>query len=66
MRNDCPFSSFNVACYKGLINVTFVLSRSVDTTDIAWLNTHLVDGMWFITAEEDTIKIVVKFYEEDK
>lgn len=65
MCNDCPFSSFNVASYKSFMDVTFIVSTSVRPNDLGWLNTHLVDGRWFITAEDDSIRIIVRFENKD-
>ena len=63
---DCPFSSFNVVSYKTFIEVTFIVATSVNPTALGWLNTHLVNGRWFITAEADSVRIVVRFVDEDK
>lgn len=62
---DCPFSSFYFVSYKSFIDVTFIVSTSVNPTDLGWLNTHLVDGRWFITAENDSIRIIVRFEDKD-
>lgn len=65
MCNDCPFNSFNVVSYKSFIDVTFIVATSVKPNDLGWLNTHLVDGRWFITAENDSIRIIVRFEDKD-
>lgn len=63
---DCPFSRFTVTTYKGFIEVKFIITDSICPEDLGWLNTHLVDGRWFITTGVSIISLVVRFFENDE
>lgn len=63
---DCPFYTFNVQTYKTYIDVTFIVATSIKPNDLGWLNTHLIGGRWFLVAENDTIKVIVRFEDTDE
>lgn len=63
---DCPFYTFNVQTYKTYIDVTFIIATSIKPNDLGWLNTHLIGGRWFLVAENDTIKVIVRFEDTDE
>lgn len=63
---DCPFFSFSVNFYRSYIEVRFIIASSLNSEDLGWLNHHLLGGRWFLTAEENSVIIVVRFEETDK
>ena len=63
---DCPFFSFSVNFYRSYIEVRFINELSLTPENLGWLNTHLLGGRWFITAEGDSVIIVVRFEETDE
>ena len=63
---DCPFFSFSVKFYRSYIEVRFIIASSLTPEDLGWLNTHLLGGRWFLTAEEDSVIIVVRFEETNE
>lgn len=66
MTNACPFYNFSVSIYKSFIEVKFIIATSVRPEELGWLNTHLIGGRWFIIAENDSIRLVVRFDNENE
>ncbi len=65
MTNDCPFYTYNVSIYKSFIDVVFVISTTINPSDLGWINTHLIGGRWFLAAENDSIRLTIRFDETD-
>lgn len=63
---DCPFYNFSVSTYKSYIEVRFIVTTSIWPDELGWLNTHLIGGRWFIIAENDSIRLTVRFEEENE
>lgn len=59
--DGCPFYTFNVSTYKSYIEVVFVCATAIKPADLGWINTHLVDGRWFVVAEDNSIRLIIRF-----
>lgn len=58
---DCPFYTFSVTTYKSYIEVVFIIATMIKPSDLGWINDHLVGGRWFLVAEENSIRLIVRF-----
>lgn len=65
LDDGCPFYTFNVSTYKTDIEVVFVIATTVKPADLGWINTHLVGGRWFLAAEENSIRLIIRFDDTD-
>ena len=65
MSIDCPFYNFIVSTYKNFIEVNFIIITSIRPEELGWLNTHLIGGRWFLIAKDDSIRLIVRFEEDN-
>lgn len=61
----CPWQKSIVSIYTSSIEVTFITTSMVRPSDLGWLNTHAVGGLWSITAVDNETHIVVRFFDDD-
>ena len=63
--DGCPFYTFSISTYKSYIEVVFIVATIIKPSDLGWINTHLVGGRWFLVAEENSIRLIIRFDEPE-
>lgn len=63
LEDGCPFVTFSVSTYSSFIDVIFDNFTTIRPEELDWINTHLVGGRWWLTAEDNFVKLIIRFDE---
>lgn len=61
---DSPFNDYAVKKLPNIIDVVITTNATIEPSALGWLNTHLVGGRWWISADADCVQITIRFYED--
>lgn len=63
LEYSCPFNNFSVHTYNSFIDVVFDSSKTIKPKQLKWINTHLKDGRWWLSADDKSFKLIIRFME---